>query len=123
MKNKRIAVVFTTNNARIMVNPEKLGALKGRFNVMIDPDLSHVGGVDPHYWKVVRGEIRPMNNWEAELRRLHVEKFGADNDVDHALELTPLQRVLYSPQAWVYAVCTVVLVGLAVAAWRWGWFG
>src|ERR1044072_7340853 len=101
---KQTVVIFTTNNARILINPEHPKLLAKRFNVLLDPDLSRVRGVDPHYWKVVKGEIYPMNHFEAELRRDHVERFGADNDIEHALTLGRWEMRLHSPLFWLQAL-------------------
>jgi len=78
-------VVFTTNNARIIPNPspEELLRLSEFLNVAIDPDLSLVGGVPPHFWKLQDGAVLPMNDTEKTLRMRHIDKFGIDNAIQH----------------------------------------
>ena len=51
MKNK--VVVFTENNARILINPSNIEAYKDKPKASVNPDLSLVNGVDPHFWKLI----------------------------------------------------------------------
>ena len=51
MKNK--VVVFTQNNARVLINPLSLDKYRGKPNAYINPDLNLVAGVEPHFWKVL----------------------------------------------------------------------
>lgn len=67
---KQIAVVFNKYGARIIVNPGN--AYKNAKDVVLNPDLSLVKGVPPHYWKLEDGKIVPKNKLERLLvDRLH----------------------------------------------------
>lgn len=72
-------VVFTKNNARILKNPPDWRLMKGRPGVFVNPDLSRVQGVPPHFWAVSAGKIVPMSSYG---RRKVVEShkaIGVDN--------------------------------------------
>lgn len=97
-------VVFTKNNARVLINPPHLGALKKRHNVLINPDLTRVLGCPPHLWKIVKGEIWPMGHAERLARERVLELTEADNDHEAALMLTKWERRVYSPLAWLCVV-------------------
>jgi hypothetical protein len=74
-------VVFTFNNARIVVNPtdqERL-AWEGAHIVVKNPDLSSVAGFAPQYWKVVSGHVVPLTYGERVVRSEHIESMGAIN--------------------------------------------
>lgn len=80
MKNK--VIVFTQNNARILVNPPDLEKFKNKQNVFINPDLTFVSGVEPHFWRLLRHDA-PLSLTEA--KRLMRE-------VDDAINLAPEQE-------------------------------
>ena len=83
---KNFAVVFTSNNARIVVNPSILQklALKDKKNVVINPDLSLVKGVAPHFWKLSDDGkmVVEMTRPEKLVRLASHEAFGVDNNVE-----------------------------------------
>lgn len=55
MKNK--VVIFTENNARILVNPEKIEEFDSKPNAFVNPDLSLVKGIEPQFWKYLKGKV------------------------------------------------------------------
>ena len=75
MKNK--VVVFTQNNARILINPDRIDRFEDKPNAFINPDLTFVAGVEPHFWKIIPNN-RPMTLDEA--RRLHFELLKVIDD-------------------------------------------
>lgn len=60
MKNK--VVVFTQNNARILVNPQQIDIFYKRHNALVNPDLMFVDGIDPHYWKLINRSRIPISD-------------------------------------------------------------
>jgi hypothetical protein len=84
-----IVVVFTKNNARVLKNPKNLIEILKRNTCLIDPDLSKVSGMPPHYWKLFKGKtIISMNGKEMRARDADISKVGADNFV-HGLDGLP----------------------------------
>lgn len=80
---KNVIVVFTKNNARVLVNPEKFP----KDNYILNPDLSLVKGIPPHLWKLNKdGQIIPMKGQEIHNRLVDIEKHGSDNDIKLAQE-------------------------------------
>ncbi len=79
MKTK--LVIFTTNNARILIGANP----KNYPTAIVNPDLSKVGKFPPHFWKLNnKGEILPMSTLEQKLRLEHHAKHGVDNDISKA---------------------------------------
>lgn len=74
-------VIFTQTNARVLINPPHSDLLEYSNwpNTIVDPDLSLVDGVPPHFWKLKDGLIVPMSPGEREARLNQIEKIGADN--------------------------------------------
>lgn len=71
-------VIFTANNARILV-----GADPANYpTALVNPDLSAVGSIPPHYWKCVDDKILPMSLAEKKLRDDEHRLHGVDNDVE-----------------------------------------
>lgn len=78
---ERTIVVFTASNARIFRNPPDSAIEKfvDWPNAVIDPDLSLVEGIPPHFWKLKDGVIVPMNDLEKLGRMNYIERYGVDN--------------------------------------------
>ena len=72
-------VVFTSNNARILVNIPRKELVTLR-TYLENPDLTKVKGVPPHFWKLVNNKIVPMNDFEQSQRRSAIERSGIDNN-------------------------------------------
>jgi hypothetical protein len=100
---KTRVVVFTENNARILINPYNLDQFRAMPNAVIDPDLSHVRGISPHFWKNDEGRIVPMSESERAERLKHLVAHGSDNviSISAARPRRPLWQVL---EPVVYAV-------------------
>ena len=75
-------VVFTKNNARIIKSDKGTLAFKEPF--LVNPDLSSVSGVPPHYWKLLGDVVAPMNALEKGIRDIQL-KGGAVNSVTYDL--------------------------------------
>lgn len=60
MKTK--VVIFTTNNARILVNPKETDVLRKRPNCFVDPNLDFVEDAPPEHWKPVVGDHIPVSD-------------------------------------------------------------
>lgn len=81
MSRKGKLVVFTTNNARVLTNPtfREINTYK---NAVVDPDLSKVIAVPPHFWKKGPGNlIIPMTDSEQKARLDDIKRNGVDNVV------------------------------------------
>lgn len=63
---KTTVVLFVANTARILVNPES--DYTGVVNAVINPSLTAVKGIPPHFWKLVEGKILPMDETERKER-------------------------------------------------------
>lgn len=79
MKNK--LVVFTKNNARVLVNPSFKEIKAYQPNSVLNPDLSKVKAVPTHLWKLKDGAIIPMSDHEAKMRESDIKLHGVDNTV------------------------------------------
>lgn len=74
-------MVFTRNNARILTNPT-FREIKTYQNAVIDPDLSMVRAVPPHFWKRGDGNlIVSMSDSEQKARMDDIKRNGVDNVV------------------------------------------
>lgn len=76
-------VIFTTNNARVItdINDERAMELSYWPNAVLDPNLSQVEGVPPHFWKLIGREILPMGESEKLARIDNINKHGIDNRI------------------------------------------
>lgn len=83
---QNIVVCFTANNARILVNPENIEAYKNMPGAHINPDLTGVLGVPPHFWKEDSGLIVAMSRSERRVRLASIMATGLDNEVADPLE-------------------------------------
>ena len=76
MSKKSILVVFTPNNARVLVNADP-----GNYpDALVNPDLSAVRAEPPHFWKLKDGKIVPMNRFEKRARLMDHKLSGVVND-------------------------------------------
>jgi hypothetical protein len=85
--NQAKIVVFLKYNTRILVNADP-GKYKLFKNAVINPDLSKVRSVPPHFWKLYDGEIVPMTDKEQHIRLKEISRYGIDN---HIRSLKPRQ--------------------------------
>jgi len=75
---KHKVVVFTENNARVLVNPPDLDAWRKRKDALVDPDFGRVAHLAPHFWKCDEsGHLSPMTEEERNARISH----HAENEV------------------------------------------
>lgn len=79
-----VVVVFTKNNARVLRNPENIEQYLAMDNAIIEPDLSEVQGIPPHYWSLVDGKVVKKGFREGLARARHIRKHGAVNH-DHTV--------------------------------------
>lgn len=76
MPNK--VVIFTANNARILHVPETR-PYEGVENVLINPDLTEVRGLAPHYWQNVGGKVVPLDPSARAARDTDLDNNGCIN--------------------------------------------
>lgn len=116
-------VVFTRNNARV-IYVEDITPYIGNRNSVINPDMSKVIGIAPHFWKYsVNGPVE-MNDLEKEA----VIADQSKNGVDNSSSLSAIQ----SKKGWIqlykhrlfYVACGLplgmllgVIVGLMKGKW------
>lgn len=76
---KDVVVMFTKDNARIYVNPENLLALLPSSQCLINPDMSAVKGLPPHFWKadVENNAVKPMSEMEMFDRLTVLQEYGS----------------------------------------------
>jgi hypothetical protein len=82
MANSEFIVVFTKDNARIIMGGG-MGAVSSGDQVVSNPDLSAVRGIPPHLWKLQSGQVVPMNAAEQAKRLMYSEPPA--NDVTSVL--------------------------------------
>lgn len=69
--SKTRVVIFTENNARILVNPLNVERFKEMPNAVVNPDLQHVKNIPPHFWKLTEsGNIVPMSDEEKKAKSI-----------------------------------------------------
>jgi hypothetical protein len=74
-----IVVVFTSNNARILHNPENLSAYAEMPNAVVNPDLTSVIKIPPHLWQLKDGKVMKLGDSEIESRIEDVAVNGTVN--------------------------------------------
>lgn len=105
---KDVVVVLTRNNARLIVNPSDLDKFLGKQNVFINPDLTDLKGVPPHFWKAQRGRLVPMNALERRFRIRDIEKNGSENWI----ELIPLPAPFWTRRKVLISVIAILWIAL-----------
>ncbi len=78
MKTK--AVIFFKRTAKVVINPPNLIQLSKLDNVLINPDLTLVRKIPPHFWKQVGDSVVSMTRPEKLERLAEIEQFGVDED-------------------------------------------
>lgn len=86
--SKSKVVIFTKNNARVVVTTDVKPYLKMP-NAVVNPNLKKVIGVQPLFWKLEKGEIVEMNRAEKLARKQSIHA----NGVDSALIILPNNKV------------------------------
>lgn len=72
--------VFTANNCRLIKGTAE--SWKNNPNAVVNPDLSEVKGLPPHFWVLSKdGRILPMQTEDRSARMVHINQHGADNVV------------------------------------------
>lgn len=104
---KQTAVVFTRNNARILVNHKPRLGYNPTSRVVFQPDLSLVRGVPTHYWKLDSGQIVEMSPTEKRRRNIHIKLYGIDNNAEK--ELYPSSNKLLLPLIIMTALVIILL--------------
>lgn len=97
MKQKRLAVVWLKNNARILTNPRHIEALREKRNVTVDAYLGNVTGLEPHYWANRDGLICPMGHRERLDREDAIQREGIETCVKDALRTSRIHRLIHHP--------------------------
>ena len=92
-------VIFTSNNARILVghNPAEYP------HALVNPDLSLVKRVPTHFWKLAGGKIVPMTAKEQAARLADHAKNAVDNDVTKIVVKKKFWQVKIDKSVWAAA--------------------
>lgn len=88
-------VVFSADNARI-INGIAAGTFSGAKNIAVNPDLSVVAGIAPHYWKLEGDKVVAMSPSEQNARdEMHSKLPSAPASDTHALVAKLVKKNLY----------------------------
>jgi hypothetical protein len=71
-------LIFTTNSALVLTNPDNLGDLLQWKNAILDPDLSLVKHTPERYWKYEYNKVVPMEADERQERDRVIASCGED---------------------------------------------
>lgn len=114
----RTLVVFTRTNARIYVNPENsfYDEVMHWPNVALNPNLAPVDGLPPHFWKLQKGTIIPMNDAEKAARLADIERYGVDNIVASKKIKFPKKR--FGSRFIDYLFYVLILGAIYYLIWR-----
>lgn len=81
MKNK--IVIFTSHNARILnIDDEMIHQYEQYANAVINPDLSQVKGIPPHFWKLQGKRVVPMTFEEKKFRTELINKHQVKKSIE-----------------------------------------
>lgn len=75
---KHVIIIPTENNHRILVT-DNVAPYTGKEGIFIDPDLSRVKGIAPHYWKWDGQYFIPMDAFEKKAVDDTHKKMGIKN--------------------------------------------
>lgn len=81
-----IVVLFSSNYAKILVNPKGLEFYKRRENALVNPPIERLKKVPMQYWKKQGDSITVMTPWEMTTRDFDIKKNGVDHDFDAPLK-------------------------------------
>lgn len=78
---KSVVVIFTEQNARILVNPENIEQYYALPNASVDPDLTLVKGLSPDNWKLdlTTKQILPKAEYEKPISTAEIAPISANN--------------------------------------------
>lgn len=119
MEKKTRIVIFTDNNARIITTRDP-GKYKLASNMVVDPDLTQVRHVPPHFWKLKQGLVLEMSRPEKLARMEVIERSGADNSI-RFIELKKIRMDLkrHVVTKRYYKIASILLLISLAASWGW----
>jgi hypothetical protein len=82
--------------------------------ILVNPDLSAVEGIEPHFWKFEAGKVIAMNQKEKIVRYEDILKNGADTKLNDIYKETIQYNVIH----WGWATSVAfggMIVGLLIA--------
>lgn len=87
-------VVFLDKTARVITHPENPHEYENNPNAVINPDLTLVHGLAPHFWKKEFGRIVPMTDHERadRLKELEYDKSNTYSINEMFLRVSHLQN-------------------------------
>lgn len=107
---KHDIVVFTKLDAKI-IRAHRLLPGHDKSRIAISPDLSKLGKIPTHFWKLERGRVIEMSRPE-KLRRLKA--------MQTQREIEPLVAIIYPKYKQALAALFGIVVILGVLAWKLG---
>jgi hypothetical protein len=75
-------VLFSSNYARILVNPKDHNRYKKAAFAAYSPSLASVSSVPMQYWKKRGNSVIPMTKHEMKMRDIDIDFNGIDRDFD-----------------------------------------
>jgi len=104
---KDICVIFLKNNARIIVGPDSRVINREHSSVsLMNPNLDAVKAIPPHYWKMSKGKIVPMNDLEKQVRDHMISSQGIQTKIDAVvnkkMSIKDLFYLLVAPFIFLY---------------------
>lgn len=107
-------VIKTSNNHRVIMVEDATPYLD-QVGVWIDPDLTEVRGIPPHYWKHDGRRHVPMTAEEKLAVDQHHDANGVDNDVSVPGSAKKQKRRDLTPLMWnVLAFALGLTVGILI---------
>ena len=108
-------VVFTTNNARVLVKPDKelTAKIKSNGNYLKNPSFEAVRTTPPHFWVKSGKDLLPMTQEQRLERIKYVDNLGADNYLWSRMDKSLVRRVRYASESRghipiILAVCIFI---------------
>ena len=96
--SRNIVVIFTENNARVLINPENVEVYHNLPNAVVNPDLSAVYKVPPHLWELKDGKVVKKGLRDSINRIKHIDKHGSNNNLGSLPQLEPVLPPLPAPE-------------------------
>ncbi len=109
-------VVFTNNNARLLLNPENLSAYEAMPNAVINPDLTGVLKLPPHFWQLKDGKVVKLEDSDITLRIADIGQRDAINTylVGTGIEPDPKPVSIRLPLYLICYTLTIVIITLFI---------
>jgi hypothetical protein len=94
-REKNIVVLFSSNYARALVNPQGFSFYRKRKNAVCNPNLDKLIGIPAQYWKKENGKVVEMSMVDKLSRDLDIKFNGLDLNFDFQIKrkTTPMGKL------------------------------